>query len=111
MGKERAPGVKQLMTQLLEGQSDLCGKVDGLRDDFSDFKVEEATKNATQDANIAGLQKGVSGAFKEINTHKESHTGFAVKLLIGVSAMVGIIMSAAGFLAYFSNAAKAAGAG
>ena len=109
MGKERTPGVKQMMTQILEGQSDLCGKVDGLREDFSDFKVEEAKKNATQDANITGLQKGVSAAFSELNSHKESHTGFAVKLLVGVSAIVGIIMSAAGFLAYFSNAAKAAG--
>lgn len=111
MAKPKNPGVKQLMEQVLEGQSTLCGKVDGLQEDFSDFRVEEGKKNATQDADIETLKKGVSGVFGEINTHIEGHTGFAVKLLIGVSAIVGIIMSAAGFLAYFSNAAKAAGAG
>ncbi len=109
MGKERAPGVKQLMTQIIEGQSNLCVKVDGLRKDFSDFKVQEAATNATQSADIETLKKGVSGAFREINTHKESHSGFALRLLLGVAAIVGVIMSAAGFLTYFTNAAKAAG--
>ena len=108
MPKDKTPGVRQLMEQVLVGQTTLCGKVDGLRKDFSDFKVQEAATNATQTADIETLKKGVSGAFREINTHKESHSGFALRLLLGVAAIVGVIMSAAGFLTYFTNAARAA---
>ena len=106
MGKK--PSVHDLMSAVLDGQVDLGTKVDGLRKDFSDFKVQEAATNATQTADIETLKKGVSGAFREINTHKESHSGFALRLLLGVAAIVGVIMSAAGFLTYFTNAARAA---
>ena len=109
MAKPKAPGVRQLMEQVLKGQFGLGKSIDGIRQDFSDFKIQEAAKNATQDEQIATLEDGVKGVGGEIKTHTEGHTTFVVKLLIGVSAMVGVIMSAAGFLAYFSNAARAAG--
>ena len=45
------------MTQVLKSQEILGKEFKDHRQEFNDFRTEEAGRNATQDANIANLQK------------------------------------------------------
>ena len=107
----KTPGVRQVMVQILEGQHDLCGKVDGLRKDFSDFKVQEAATNATQTADITALKKGVSGAFHKIEAHEGSHPKFFMWIIGSVFTIVSLVMGTAALMTRWGahHAARAAG--
>ena len=111
MGKERTPGVRQLMEQVLVGQTTLCGKVDGLRKDFSDFKVQEAATNATQSADIATLKLGVKGAFGKIEKHEGTHPKFFMWIIGSVFTIVSLVMGTAALMTRWGahHAARAAG--
>lgn len=122
------PGEQQQLTDIAKSLATLStlpaaiekmdGKVDGLKQDFNDFKQKEAAVNATQDADIesldecveeakkdakqarADVKESVGKVYKSLDEHKESHLGFALKVIAGSATLVSVVLGAAKYLSH-----------